>query len=682
MNRRIKELRDLLNRANRAYYVEAQPFISDREYDELLQELAELEAKHPEDADANSPTQRIGDEPIKGFTTVKHAVPMQSIDNTYSVQELTAWRDRVLKRLALPASNADDDEATSLFGSDVAVQWVCDPKIDGVAISLRYEHGALKHAITRGDGEKGDDVTAQVRTIRAIPLQLDANDDLPDVLEVRGEIFMPNAEFERINAQREADGEPLFANARNSTAGTLKSLNPQIVAQRRLNFVAHGRGEVVGMDDVQSFSAYLDRLKALGIPVSSHTTTCDDFDTVIETIEQFSEQRATIGYGVDGMVIRVDRFDLQQQLGATSKAPRWCIAYKYPAEQGMTKLLKVDWQVGKTGALTPRATMEPILLAGTTVQHATLHNLDEITRKDIRIGDTVVIEKAGEIIPQVIRVVQERRPKGSKPIQPPATCDACHGPIEKEGPKLYCVNPECPAQFREKLKWFVSRDQMDIDGMGEKLVDQLVDADLVHHFADVFTLTKQQLLELDRMGEKSADNLLAGIERSKTHGLHRVLAGLGIRHIGASASKTLARQFSHADDLLAASLDALIALPDFGEITATGLHMFLQSPQGRVTFERLAAVGVDLHSTLFVDHAAVSDSPFAGKVIVFTGTLEHFTRPQLTEQLEAMGAKVTGSVSKKTDLLIAGESAGSKLDKARQLGVEVWDEAKLLAELG
>jgi DNA ligase (NAD+) len=682
MNRRIKELRDLLNRANRAYYVEAQPFMSDREYDELLRELAELEAKHPEDADPNSPTQRIGDEPIKGFTTVKHAVPMQSIDNTYSVQELTAWRDRVLKRLALPASNADDDEATSLFGSDVAVQWVCDPKIDGVAISLRYEHGALKHAITRGDGEKGDDVTAQVRTIRAIPLQLDANDDLPDVLEVRGEIFMPNAEFERINAQREADGEPLFANARNSTAGTLKSLNPQIVAQRRLNFVAHGRGEVVGMDDVQSFSAYLDRLKALGIPVSSHTTTCDDFDTVIETIEQFSEQRSTIGYGVDGMVIRVDQFDQQQQLGATSKAPRWCIAYKYPAEQGMTKLLKVDWQVGKTGALTPRATMEPILLAGTTVQHATLHNLDEITRKDIRIGDTVVIEKAGEIIPQVIRVVQEKRPKGSKPIQPPATCDACHGPIEKEGPKLYCVNPECPAQFREKLKWFVSRDQMDIDGMGEKLVDQLVDADLVHHFADVFTLTKQQLLELDRMGEKSADNLLAGIERSKTHGLHRVLAGLGIRHIGASASKTLARQFSHADDLLAASLDALIALPDFGEITATGLHMFLQSPQGRVTFERLAAVGVDLHSTFFVDQAAVSDSPFAGKVIVLTGTLEHFTRPQLTEQLEAMGAKVTGSVSKKTDLLIAGESAGSKLDKARQLGVEVWDEAKLLAELG
>lgn len=677
MNSRIAELRELLNRANRAYYVEAQPFMSDREYDARLRELADLEAAHPEDFDPNSPTKRIGDEPVKGFTTVRHVVPMQSIDNTYSVEELTAWHDRVLKRLELPEKSDDD----SLFAGHDAVVWICDPKIDGVAIALRYERGSLTQAITRGDGEKGDDVTAQVRTIRAIPLQLDTQHGPPDTLEVRGEIFMPNAEFERINAQREANGEPLFANARNSTAGTLKSLNTKIVAERRLNFVAHGRGEIIGWDEVTCFSEFLKRIKQLGIPVSSHTRRCEDFQEVIETIEQFREQRPELGYGVDGMVVRVDSFQQQRTLGSTSKAPRWCIAYKYPAEQGVTKLRKVDWQVGKTGALTPRATMEPVLLAGTTVKHATLHNIDEITRKDIRVGDTVVIEKAGEIIPQVISVVTDKRPRSAKPITPPTNCDACGGPIEKEGPKLYCVNPECPAQFREKLKWFVGRDQMDIDGLGEKLVDQLVDAGLVKHFADVFTLSREQLLSLDRMGEKSADNLLAGIERSKSLGLHRVLAGLGIRHIGSSASKTLARHFADADALRKASLNELIALPDFGEITATGLHMFLNSPQGRETFERLASVGVDLASPMYVEQRVESSSPFAGKTIVLTGSLEHFTRPELAEKLEQLGAKVTGSVSKKTDLLVAGENAGSKLDKARQIGIEVWDEAALIAAL-
>lgn len=681
MNRRIAELRKLLHRANRAYYVDAQPFMSDREYDELLRELADLEESHPEEFDAHSPTRRIGDEPVRGFTTVRHSVPMQSIDNTYSIADLTAWRDRVLKRLEIPQAT-EDEETHALFTSHESVAWVCDPKIDGVAISLRYENGALTQAITRGDGEKGDDVTAQVRTIRAVPLLLESQQQPPAVLEVRGEIFMPNAEFERINAIREANGEPLFANARNSTAGTLKSLNTKIVAERRLHFVAHGRGEVRGMDDVAAYSGFLEAIKRLGIPVGAHSKRCSTFDEVVTTIEHFNEQRTELGYGVDGMVIRVDRFDQQQRLGSTSKAPRWCIAYKYPAEQGVTRLMRVDWQVGKTGALTPRATMDPVFLAGTTVQHATLHNIEEILRKDIRIGDTVVIEKAGEIIPQVLRVVEEKRPRGAKPMAAPSKCPACDGPVEKEGPKLFCVNPECPAQFREKLKWFVGRDQMDIDGMGEKLVDQLVDAGLVHHFADVFTLSREQLLQLERMGEKSAENLLNGIERSKSLGLHRVVAGLGIRHIGTAASKTLARHFTDGRALLRASLEELIALPDFGEITATGLHMFLQSPQGQETFERLSSVGVDLSSPLFTEQRGSTDSPFADKTIVLTGTLENFGRQELSERLESLGAKVSGSVSRKTDLVIAGENAGSKLDKARQLGVTIWDEAELLRVLG
>ncbi|MCL4212039.1 MAG: NAD-dependent DNA ligase LigA, partial [Phycisphaerales bacterium] len=477
--KRVEELRELLARADRAYYVDAAPFMADSEYDALMRELKELEAAHPELHDPNSPSQRLGDRPVEGFVTVAHTVPMMSIDNTYSVEDLRAWYRRVLKGLEL--------EDNGLFPGGAQVPLYCDPKVDGVAINLRYESGELIRAVTRGDGTRGDDVTAQARTIRAIPLRLGTCDPpVPDVLEVRGEIFMPNAEFERINAEREAAGEPVFANARNSTAGTLKNLDPRVAAARRLSFVAHGRGEVSGWDDLERSSQFFRRIQTIGIPVSPLAHVCETIDETIGVIESFAATRHSLPYGVDGMVVRVDRFDQQEQLGVTSKAPRWCIAFKYPAEQGVTRLLKVDWQVGKNGTLTPRATMEPVFLAGTTVSHATLHNIEEIRRKDIRVGDRVVIEKAGEIIPQVVRVLADERSGREHVIHPPKECPECGGPTEQDGPKLFCVNPECPAQFREKLKWFVGRGQMDIDGMGEKLVDQLVDAGLVHHFADIF----------------------------------------------------------------------------------------------------------------------------------------------------------------------------------------------------
>lgn len=691
---RILELRDLLDRANRAYYVEADPIMSDRDFDAQLTELSELEAAHPELADPDSPTQRVGGEPVSGFQTVRHAVPMTSIDNTYSIEDLRAWYDRVLKGLdrEVPARDADtgtDDDAAGLFASDMNprvdpdVALVCDPKIDGVAISLRYERGRLVSATTRGDGTTGDVITSNVRAIRSIPIML-ATDDPPEVVEIRGEIVMPNASFDRVNAEREAAGEPLFANARNSTAGTLRSLDPKVTASRGLRFIAHGRGETIGVS-VDGYSAFLDLVKSWGVPANAHSKAFATIGEVVERVEAFRDERHELEYGVDGMVVRVDRFDLQRDLGATAKAPRWAIAFKYPAEQARTRLLRVDWQVGKGGTLTPRATMEPVLVAGTTVQHATLHNIEEIRRKDLRIGDAVVIEKAGEIIPQVVEAVVAERTGTEAAIEPPATCPACGGAIEQEGPKLYCTNPECPAQFREKLKWFVGRDQMDIDGIGEKLVDQLVDADLVHHFADLFALQRDDLLGLERMGEKSADNLLAGLETAKSRGLARVLAGLGIRHIGATAAKVLARHFRDADDLLAASVEDLQELPDFGEITARSLHDHLASEPARDAFRRLADAGVSLASDLYREPgeiAAPADSPVAGKTIVITGTLETTGRKELQERLEAMGAAVTGSVSKKTDILIAGEKSGSKLVKATELGVEVWDEARLLEELG
>ena len=623
--------------------------MTDREYDELLLELLNLEVQYPDQVDPSSPTQRVGGEPIDAFTSVEHVVPMQSIDNTYTIEDLRSWYEK-------------------LEGHPVCT---CDPKIDGVAISLRYENGTLVSAVTRGDGQRGDDVTVQVRTIRSVPLELRGS--APAVIEIRGEIFMPNESFDAINANRESEGEQLFANARNATAGTLKSLDPKTVAKRKLAFLAHGKGEVQWDNAPKTWSLFVKALREFGIPSSNQLVRCHSGDEIIAAVETFATERHSLGFGVDGMVVRVDLFSEQEKLGSTSKSPRWCIAFKYPAEQGTTVLIAVDWQVGKNGTLTPRATMDPILLAGTTVRHATLHNIEEIRRKDIRVGDEVIVEKAGEIIPQVVSAKVDSRDGSQVPIEPPEVCPKCAGPVEQEGPKLYCVNPECPAQFREKVKWFSARDQMDIDGLGEKVVDQLVDAGLVKHFADLYSLTTEDLLPLDGFAKKSAEALVVAIEESKTRGLARVLSGVGIPLIGRATAKTIAKEFGTIKALQQASIDEFASLQDFGQITADTLHAAIHSPQGRELFTRLENVGVELVSR----GVQKVDPAFDGKVFVITGTLEHWERKSLTEELEQRGSKVTGSISKNTDVLIAGEKAGSKLKKATSLGVEVWNEQQL-----
>ena len=655
---RIYALRTLLDDANYAYYVDADPLMADSQYDLLLRELITLEQDNPKFYDISSPSQRIGGEPISAFESVPHALPMQSIDNTYTIGDLETWYERMKE----------------ILGGDPVC--TCDPKIDGVAISLRYENGLLTQAVTRGDGERGDDVTTQVRCIRSVPLRL-RSQNLPDILEIRGEIFMPNISFESINKHREANGEQLFANARNATAGTLKSLDPKTVAERNLAFLCHGRGEVRWIDEPQHWHEFVMEVKKFGVPVSSELELCKNANQIVHAVESFKTRRNELGYGIDGMVVRVDSFASQTNLGATAKSPRWCIAFKYPAEQGKTVLTQVDWQVGKNGTLTPRATMAPILLAGTTVQHATLHNIDEIHRKDIRVGDSVVVEKAGEIIPQVVSSISSKRDGTQNKIVPPTSCPVCDGPVEKEGPKLYCVNPECPAQFREKVKWFAARDQMDIDGLGEKVVDQLIDAGLVHHFADLYQLRSEDLLPLEGFAEKSAVALVGAIAKSKTQGFARVLSAVGIRLVGRATSKTIARVYSDLESLRQASVDDFIALHDFGEITAETLHKAIHSKQGEELFNKLAAVGVVLSQ----ERPVAVDPNFADKLMVITGTLETWERKALTEELEKRGAKVTGSVSKNTDVVIAGEKAGSKLKKAQDLGVEVWDEGQLASAL-
>ena len=725
----------LLTRANRAYYADASPIMSDAEFDRLLRELAVLESRHPELADPNSPTKRVGGDPIDGFRQIKHAVPMLSIDNSYDEASVREWYARVSGKKAKGGGSlfGDGDD-----GGELAI--VCDPKIDGVAMSLRYEGGTLVHAVTRGDGTTGDDVTHAARAIRAIPLVLESHGSrqvpVPKVLEVRGEVYMPTASFTRLNDERERDGEELLMNPRNATAGTLKNLDPKVAGSRGLMFSAHGRGEIVveqsgdALAFAASHSAFLAAVRALGLPqpTSKHTKVCKGVEEVVAAIRDFDKKRHDLDFATDGMVVRVDSYARQQELGLTAKSPRWAIAFKYPAERKTTVLLDVLHQVGKTGKVTPRAVMEPVLIAGTIVKHATLHNYGRIRdaetdaagqRTDIRIGDTVFVEKAGEIIPQVVGVVLGKRPRNARPIVAPEKCPECGGPVEVEPPEAAetptletvrrCVNPECAAQVEEKLIWFAGRKQMDIEGLGEKTVQLIRASGLVplNSFADIYRLKdhRDRLLELEGLGAKKVDALLKGIEESKARGLARVLGSMGIRHVGDTTGKQLARVFKDLDALLAADVERLMpkalskqravelgyaadpqARPEtgLGKDTAPAVHAYLHSKPARRTFDDLRSLGLDLRSK---DHrdpataAAPAHSPFAGKTIVLTGTLANFERADLTEKLEALGAKVSGSVSKKTDLVIAGENAGSKLEKARELGVAVWDEAALMKAL-
>jgi DNA ligase (NAD+) len=659
---RIKKLRDEIEHHNYLYHVVGKPEINDRQFDALLRELVDLETVHPDLITPDSPSQRIGGAPIDEFQTVEHAIPMMSIDNTYDEAEVRAFDTRVRKAL-----------------KDEPVEYVMEPKVDGVAASLRYENGQFVLAATRGDGRRGDDITANVRTIQSVPLRL-VDGKIPRILEVRGEIFMSNAEFQRLNKEREAAGEELFKTPRNLAVGALKNLDPKITASRKLKFVAHGVGQI----EPASFAGYWDLmqfLKHLHIPIGEHIKRAKTIDGVIAWIEEFAAIRGKLTYQTDGMVIKVDSLAQRNRLGETSKAPRWVIAFKYPSEQMQTILREVDWQVGKGGTLTPVARMDPVILGGTTVQNASLHNIDQIRKLDIRIGDTVVLEKAGEVIPYVRQSVPEKRPKNAKEIEPPKKCPSCGSPTvrDPDGPYIRCVNPACPAQFRERLKWFCGRNQMDIENVGEALVDQLIDAGLVKTFADLYRLKKEQLVELERMADKSAQNVIDAIEQSKSRGLDRLLAGLGIRHVGNRVALVLAQNFSNLDALSAATVEQLSAVHEIGDVIAKSVHDFFHSHDGKKAIADLKSVGIN---PVMEKLASTADQPLAGQTVVVTGTLEKFSRPEIEELIVRLGGRASGSVSKKTSFVLAGADAGSKLPKARELGVPILTEKEFLTKIG
>ncbi|HEX3449109.1 MAG TPA: NAD-dependent DNA ligase LigA [Isosphaeraceae bacterium] len=664
----IAQLRAELNRHNYLYYVEAKPEISDREYDRMMSRLTELEAEHPELVSPDSPTQRVGGQPLSGFRTVRHAVPMLSIDNTYSYDELREWDVRVRKGL----------------NRDEPVRYVVELKVDGVAVSLRYEQGKLTLGATRGDGERGDDITTNLRTVREIPLVLHS---CPvDVLEVRGEVYMTNAELLRLNELRRAAEEVPFANPRNSTAGSLKMLDSRIVAQRRLRFISHGLGESSELGE-SSYFAIVQLMKKWGIPVSPQTRCYDSIDEVIEHAQRWNQERNTLEFQTDGLVVKVDDLNQRARLGSRSKSPRWTIAFKYEAEQAITRLLGIHVQVGKTGKITPVAKLEPVQLAGTTVKRASLHNADELERKDIMIGDAVVIQKAGEIIPQVVRVETDARKGTETRFDFPKSCPSCGAPVERSGDEVdyYCTNPpsRCPDQLKEWLRWYAHRDAMDIDGLGEKLIDQLVDKKLVRSLADLYRLDASTLAGLERMGKKSAENLVQALEASKHRTLDRLLTGLVIRHVGTRMSEIIAARVKTLDELRSMSLAALAGTPEVGPIVAASIHDYFQDPENQALIDDLAAVGVSPVPLEPVE-AKGGKLPFAGKTFVLTGTLPKRSRAEAEKLIKERGGKISGSVSKVTSYVLAGEEAGSKLEKAKQLGITVLDEPEFerLADIG
>lgn len=660
----VERLRREVARHDHLYYVLDRPEVPDAEYDRLFRRLRDLEAAHPDLADPTSPTHRVGGRPLDAFRAVPHARRMLSLDNTYDAAEVREFDARVRK----------------LLGAGGAFSYFVDPKVDGVACSLRYERGALVLAATRGDGVTGDDITANVRTVRDVPLRLQG--DAPDVFEVRGEVFLPRATFARINEQRLKEGDEPFQNPRNACAGTLKLLDSRTVARRGLRFLPHGLGEVVGLD-VPSYSALLERCRAFGFATNPHGRACRDVDEVLAYLAEFEQRRAGLPYEVDGAVIKVDDYALVERLGTTSHHPRGMIAYKYAAEQATTRLRALEVGVGKTGALTPVALLEPVRLAGTTVSRASLHNYDEVQRKDIRVGDLVVVEKAGEIIPYVVRSLPEQRTGAEAPITPPAACPSCGTPpARREGEvAVYCPNRACPDVVRGLVRYFAGRRAMDIEGLGEKLVDQLVAGGLVRSVADLYALTEDGLLGLARMGKKSAQNLLAGIAASKARGLARLLNGLSIPGLGETTARDLAVR---AGDLAAlegkdaATLEAELKL---GPVLAAEVAAWLADAENQRLLAALRAAGVDMTQPRAAAPTGAA-AALAGKTFVITGTLPRRSRDEAQAAIEAAGGKVTGSVSRKTDYLVAGEKAGSKLTKAQELGVPVLDEDALDALLG
>lgn len=658
VQRRMRQLAAEIERHNRLYYVEAKPEISDREYDALLKELEELERRHPDLADPNSPTQRVGGAPLEEFRTVPHAVPMLSIENTYSPDELRAWEERILREL----------------GRREPLDYVVDLKIDGVAASLRYERGRLVLGATRGDGTRGDDITQNLRTVRDIPLQLRGEAAQLDVLEIRGEVYMEKQGFEALNARREREGLEPFMNPRNATAGTLKLLDPRLVAQRPLRFAAHSVGEVRGPVP-RTQSEMLELFERAGVATVPGRRLVRGIGAVMALAEEWEPKRGDLPFVIDGLVIKVNRRDLQDALGVRARSPRWVVAYKFSAEQAETTVQDIVVQIGRTGAATPVALLAPVLVAGTTVSRATLHNADEIERLDVRIGDRVIIEKAGEIIPKVVRVVDSLRTGKERRFRFPTQCPVCGAALVRaEGEvAIRCVNVSCPAQIKERIQHFAKRDMMDIEGLGEKLVDQLVDKGLVRDIADLYHLDVDSLAALERMGEKSARNLLDSIEKSKARPWDAVLFALGIRNVGQVAARALAEAFPSREALERASLEEIQSVEGIGPTIAQSVREFFDNPENRRLLDRLGEAGVTMKGK---PRAQPRGSALAGKTFVLTGTLS-VPRDEAKRWIEEAGGKVTGSVSKKTDYVVVGHDPGSKLDKARELGVRVVDEAEL-----
>jgi DNA ligase (NAD+) len=651
--KRLAALRTEIEEHNRRYYEQAAPTISDRDYDRLYRELVELEDRFPRLITPDSPSRRVGGEPLKAFSQIAHRVPMLSLDNTYSEEEVGTFYRRIEKLLP-----------------NEKIPVVVEPKVDGVAISLLYEEGRLKYAATRGDGTTGDDITQNIRTIRSVPKQLKG--DAPRLFEVRGEVFMTKEGFVKLNAERSEAGLPVFANPRNSAAGSLKQLDPAMTAQRPLGVIFYGTGAVEGID-LTHHSKLFPLLKKLGLPCSERWWPADSLEEILRAIRELEKLRHDFVYETDGAVVKVDAFAQRESLGMTAKSPRWAMAFKYEAQRVETKLLDILIQVGRTGVLTPVAALEPVVVSGSRVARATLHNEEEVERKDIRIGDTVVIEKAGEVIPAVVSVRTDLRNGSEKKFRMPKKCPVCGSSVVKgEGQvAVRCVNAQCPAQLRRRVEHFASRGALDIEGLGEAMVEQLVEHKLVREVSDIYRLTSAQLGELERMGEKSVANLYAAIERSKERPLWRLLFGLGILHVGVAAARALAEHFPNLHDLMAASPEELQRIPDVGEVVGASISQFFREPGNREMIGKLRAAGLRLTSDRKA--AVASDSKIKGTTWVITGMLSR-PRDEIAEEIVQHGGKVSGSVSKKTSYVLAGEEAGSKLEKARKLGLRIISE--------
>lgn len=661
IEQRIAELNQLLHEYGYAYYVEDKPLVEDSVYDQLLHELIALEEANPQFIYADSPTQRVGGAVLEGFQKVTHQTAMLSLSNAFNEAGLRDF----------------DRKIEQAIGSNYS--YVCELKIDGLAISLRYENGVFVQGATRGDGSVGEDITANLKTIKAIPLRLKE----PVTIEVRGEAYMPKKSFEQLNARRTENGEELFANPRNAAAGSLRQLDPKIAASRNLStfiYAIGGDGESYGISGHWEMLKYLEHL---GFPSNKEREYCETIDDVLSFIEKWTEARPNLAYEIDGIVIKVNAYAQQDELGFTAKSPRWAIAYKFPAEEVVTTLLDIELTVGRTGVITPTAILTPVLVAGTTVSRASLHNEDLIRDKDIRLGDTVIVRKAGDIIPQIVGVIVEQRPEDAVPYQMPTHCPACDEEVLRieTDVALRCVNPLCPAQIAEGIKHFVSRNAMNIDGLGEKVVEQLLRENYIHDVSGLYELTIEQLVNLERMGQKSATNLVDAIAKSKENSLERLLFGLGIRHVGEKAAKILAQAFETMDALMLATIEQLTAIHEIGDKMAESVVAYFANEQIQQLINRLKEHGINMTykgKKVMVEAGA---NPFAGKTIVLTGKLQQLTRNEAKAKIEQLGGIVAGSVSKKTDLVIVGEDAGSKLEKAQSLGIEIWDELRLIDQL-